>query len=79
MSETELLLMAATILAYVCAVSTALLWIFPTPEKAKEILILKEAPLWYARFYNVLRYLSGNRGWKSERNNGNSKPSLPGG
>ena len=74
MSETELLLRAATILAFVCAVSTALLWVVPTPEKIKDILVLPDTPLWYIRLYNVLRYLSGNRGWTERKNGNGTKP-----
>ena len=74
MTETDLLLTAAKYAAYLCASCTALLWFVPNPEKAKEILILKSIPLWYARFYNILRYFSGNQGWKIGRVNGNGKP-----
>ena len=77
MTETDLLLMFAKYYSYLCASCTAILWVVPTPEKAKEILILRSIPLWYARLYNVLRYLSGNRGWKTDRGNGKPEEKKP--
>ena len=76
MVETQLLMIAASYAAYCCTCCTILLWFLPTPEKAKEVFLIQHVNIWYLRFYNILRWMSGNRAWKEARN-GNGKPPEP--
>ena len=60
--------------AYACAISTIALKLLPTPEDTVKIFILTVPPKHYIIFFNILRWISGNKSWmeRPDKKNGKS-------
>ncbi len=70
MDEVDFIVIAMQYAAYTCTVATILLRLLPTPEETVSIFILTVPPRQYQIFYNLLRWISGNKSWIVRKTNG---------
>ena len=63
MSELDIVVAIAKYYAYSCAIATGLLKILPTPEELVKIFVVNVPSRYYIIFYNLVRWVSGNKSW----------------
>ena len=67
MEELGIIVLLTKWMMYATAVSTwALRFVVPTPDEFKGIFGIPVAPRRYLIFYNLVRWVSGNKSWIAE-------------